>query len=54
MTAETLAAITQITTYLAQSASVTTFLKEFTGAAVNWIKPIFLTKDGSEKQLSKI
>ncbi len=49
----TTTAIASVVTYLAtklkESQSVNSFLEDFTEATVNWIRPIFLKEDGSEK-----
>lgn len=36
---------------LSENKSINNFLSEFTEATVNWIKPIFLNKDGREKEI---
>lgn len=42
--------VTYLATKLSKEKSITSFISEFTGATVNWIKPIFLKEDGSEKE----
>jgi hypothetical protein len=36
---------------LAKNESVNSFFSEFTDASVNWIKPLFLTEEGIEKEM---
>lgn len=36
---------------LSKDKSINSFLSEFSEATVNWIKPIFLKEDGTEKEL---
>jgi len=47
--------ISSITTYLAtklkENKSIDSFFSEFTEATVNWIKPLFITEDGNEKEV---
>jgi hypothetical protein len=49
----TTALATSVVTYLAtklkDNQSVNSFLEDFTEATVNWIRPIFLKEDGTEK-----
>lgn len=51
----TTALISSITTFLAtklkENESIDNFFSEFTEATVNWIKPIFIKDDGSEKEV---
>ncbi len=53
MEAITTTAIASVVTYLAgklkENQSVNTFFDDFTEATVNWIRPIFLKEDGTEK-----
>ncbi|MEA5259740.1 hypothetical protein VB264_18230 [Arcicella aquatica] len=43
--------VTFLTTKLKDNSSVKAFLDDFTEATVNWIRPIFLKEDGSEKHV---
>lgn len=36
---------------LSKDKSINNFLSDFTAATVNWIKPIFLKEDGTEKEV---
>ena len=53
MEAITTTAIASVVTYLAgklkENKSVKAFFDDFTEATVNWIRPIFLKEDGTEK-----
>ncbi len=53
MEAITTTAIASVVTYLAgklkENQSVKAFFDDFTEATVNWIRPIFLKEDGTEK-----
>ena len=38
---------------LSKDKSINSFLSEFTGATLKWIKPIFLKEDGTEKEITR-
>lgn len=45
--------VTYLGTQLAQNKSISGFISEFTGATVDWLKPLFLKEDGTEKEALK-
>lgn len=45
------AIVAYLGTKLSKDKSVNSFLSEFTGATVEWIKPLFLQEDGTEKEM---
>lgn len=42
--------VTYLGTQLAKNKSIKEFISDFTGATVNWIRPLFLKDDGTEKE----
>ena len=50
ITATSAAIATYLATKLKENKSITDFFNNFTEASVNWIKPIFLKSDGTEKK----
>lgn len=45
--------VTYLGTQLSQNKSISGFISEFTGATVEWLKPLFLKEDGTEKEVIK-
>lgn len=43
--------VTYLGNKLAKNESINSFFSEFTDASVNWIKPLFLTEEGTEKEM---